>query len=787
MILRERPLVLVSSTIREFEIPRAEIESSIRELNVADGWLFEFHAVSTGAPAELQYLNAARSCDLLVLIVGSEMSIPTQNEYLEGFADNPDKVLAFYVGPSGDQVAEFRSLIDSRHARTQLADASDLAKAISDAVEAAVANGRVTLPSLRRRLIERLDQADRLLDLDPPLALVPYVVDPTTEQRSRLHELWGRIPHIALTDIGGAGKTYASLAALFALSEDRSRMPIYVRAETALTEIVELIVREFDAVRFQPGVEHIERFGREGLIAVCVDGIDQLDSDTRADLLASVNEFAERFPRVHVLVPTRAIAPELLPSFVRVSMAFLTDEALVALFELNGQPGLVVDRDVPQEIVELARRPFFAGVLATTGLDAATGLVVLQRLIEKRLRAVVLDDQRRIKLRFVLGELARNARPAVTMSLTRAYGIIANALATEELARRFSTSSAETLIDRARTTGLADVDRDQLQLVHPLVATLLAAEATALRDELPRELGSDRELAAFVAALLPETREEEIVTSLAGTDIFTLARTLRLRPTAPRTSRLDEDAARYAFARSQFETLHSDASHQRGFSFITQPGDSWLCVRARAEAGVEVLSSMGNFEQWVSPGHDGSTEFTVWPDNPFEQRLPALVAAADAVMGFKSSAYQALAIDRSDEFQSMIEPEHDLSNLDLDDMRAELIAFFRAYRDACVTLAHTAGLDASSEISVPSGEPKVHLWERAANDLWVQVIWSTEQASVGDPTEARIDGPAYSLDRLGDPTLRAKNELTSQIERALGSPLDSSSSLRPELLAAWVW
>lgn len=773
--------------MRELDIPRAEIESAIRDANFADGWLFEFHAVSTGAPADVQYLTTAENCDLLVLIIGSEMSTATRDEYLRAYGDNPDKILAFYVGAGGDEVADFRSLIDSRHSRTQLEGTSGLAEAVLRAIETAIANGRVTFPSLRRMLLERIAEADRLIALDPALAFVPCVFDPSTDERIRLHALWRREPRIVLVDIGGAGKTYGALAALFTLGNDGSTLPIYVQPDGVEKDPIELIARAFDAARFQPGVEHIERYCREGRVAVCVDGIDQLNSEARTELLDAVDAFSRRFPRVRLIALTRAMRDDRMTMFARAEMAPLPDRALETLFELHGRPGVVVDRDVPDEIVDLARRPFFAGALATTGLDAETGLVVVQRLVERRLGAVVESDQSRLKLRFVAGELAKAARPATTIDLATAYEVVASALGAHDVTRLFEAEPAEALIDRIRMTGLASVDHAQLQLVHPLVATLLAAEAIVVREELPQILADDWELVAFVTALLPEARDSDIVDALASTDIFTIARALRLRPTVARRARVDRDAERYLEARRRFDALHSDCRGLAGFAFMSADEDGWLCARERTQEGVEVVTAVADFDQWNMPGTTGVTEFTMWPTNPFSSRLPVFVAAADSVLGFKVRAHQLLAIDPSDEFKAMVEPEQDLSALDEGALEGFLVAYFREYRDSLRTLARSAGLDSSSEISVPRGEPKIHLWERGADGVWVQVQWSDGAAEVGSKGPKMIGGSAVPLNGLGTPVLRAKGALRADLERALGSPLDSTSSLRPHMLAGWSW
>jgi len=69
----------------------------------------------------------------------------------------------------------------------------------------------------------------------------------------------------------------------------------------------------------------------------------------------------------------------------------------------------------------------------------------------------------------------------------------------------------------------------------------------------------------------------------------------------------------------------------------------------------------------------------------------------------------------------------------------------------------------------------------------VHVVWGESATfTVAQDVEPRY--PAFDLGSVvGDPDAEARDWLRSQIEEALGSPLDSASWLRPELLAAWIW
>lgn len=454
-LVGKRPLVFVSSTISELRLPRAEIEAAIHNLALVDEWLFEFHAISTGAPPPAQYLNVASSCDILVLIIGQEMSEPTKAEYERGYADNPDKILAFYVGSANDSVQGIRSIVDGRHTRTELADTTELAEAVAKAVETAVLTGRLVVPDLRRSYRDRLRRLDDLVGLDPPMSFVPFVEIPEQGVHERPHTLLLTEPRLAVLGIGGSGKTYAALSALITLCSDGFTLPLYVRAGGSITDIHGLIKSAFNAVRFQPGSDLIERYCREGRLALCVDGVDDLPTAARTELLEDVARFAGQFPRVRLLLLARSLELGSLSNFTRCEPARLQERTLAQLFELQGLDNFRVDRDVPKQVVDLVERPFWAGLLATLGLNAETGLVLLQRLIHRRLEAVVPhDEMRRLKLRFVLGELALRARPTIDISLSEGLTAVADAWRDPDVAARFAAEPAEALVVEARARSM---------------------------------------------------------------------------------------------------------------------------------------------------------------------------------------------------------------------------------------------------------------------------------------------------------------------------------------------
>src|SRR5207247_11331952 len=95
------------------------------------------------------------------------------------------------------------------------------------------------------------------------------------------------------------------------------------------------------------------------------------------------------------------------------------------LFGSRGLPDFRLDRDVPQRIRELVERPFWAALLATFGVDAETGVVLLDRLVRERLAATIPHDaSSRVKIRAVLAQLARVSPPSTSLPVANAIDAI---------------------------------------------------------------------------------------------------------------------------------------------------------------------------------------------------------------------------------------------------------------------------------------------------------------------------------------------------------------------------
>jgi len=155
MLVRWRPTVFVSSAIDGLEDLRERVYEEIRALHLADAWLFEFHAVAAGSPPEDQYLAAARSCDVFVLLVGDEARPGTIAEYEVAVADNPAKVLPFVYGAATASSAELRARLRDSHAYKRLRSLEELSGVVAGAVGAYLETGSIARPGLLTRLEER--------------------------------------------------------------------------------------------------------------------------------------------------------------------------------------------------------------------------------------------------------------------------------------------------------------------------------------------------------------------------------------------------------------------------------------------------------------------------------------------------------------------------------------------------------------------------------------------------------------------------------------------------------
>jgi hypothetical protein len=421
----------------ELEDIREELHTRLLALDLVDDWLFEIHATAGAEPAEGQYLDVARRCDIDLLIVGDRRSQATEDEYEQAYADNPDKVIPIYLGDGSKDVREFRRLIDGRHSREKAADRGELVDTAVAAVERAVLEGRLILRQVREGFAARLDALDRLLDLDPHQSYIPRLAHGTAMVAPEI--LLGEFPRVALTGIGGAGKTYGALVGLHRLSRIRrhseraddtmpnSVIPVYLRANAGLHTVAELIGTAFTAARFFPGGKLVAQYARDGRLVLVIDGYDDLDATARNALIRDVETWSDAYPRSRVMFLARTLPDHALSQFERAEPAQLDLAQLAQLFAAHGQL-LRGEHDIPPEVTDLIRRPFWAGALARFGLDVRSGLELIGKVIDRRLElASEGEGSEAQRAREALGELARSARPSIGVGIPMGRGRVGRA------------------------------------------------------------------------------------------------------------------------------------------------------------------------------------------------------------------------------------------------------------------------------------------------------------------------------------------------------------------------
>jgi hypothetical protein len=570
-------MVFISSAIIGLERVRSQLHARLSEGDLAEAWLFELHATTGGEPAEAQYLDIARSCDLIVVIVGETQSTATEQEYAEAYRDNPDKILPLYLGSTTPAVRDFRALIDQRHSREKVNGEGELVAVATSGVERAIRSGRVIMRSLRDQTETRLNRLDALLDLNPPVAFVPLLHDGSQDISHAA--AWGRGPHIVIEGVGGSGKTYGALVTLHRRSRvsrvpaaERDAgpestgpdvdLPLYLRARPGHTEVEALIGSAFTSLRFAPGEELIIEYAHAGRLVLAVDGYDDLAANDRRELLRSLEAFAESFPRTRIAVLARSLPKLSLPGFQRLSPSQLTDKMLVELFAAHGQQirGAI---DIPAAVDDLIRLPFWAAAMARFGLETESGLQLLQLLVEHRLDLAFTEPLIARKVREVLGAIALAMHPAIVVECEPAQEAVETWMASAPARERWEPEPTETMLERARESGLVEADADTITFLHPLLAAVLAAEASVERPEVRMAVEAHTDLASMTAALLPDSRAPDVLEILTEHDIFFLARVLRLSYGRARVADFEVDLERYRIALRRLSPLAGEIAAAR--------------------------------------------------------------------------------------------------------------------------------------------------------------------------------------------------------------------------------
>ena len=315
MLVRSRPLVFVSSSIRGLETLRDRIRESIEALGLADAWLFEFHGVASGAIAARQYLQAARDCDLFVLAWVAEVGPGTPDEYEVARADNSEKVLPFFLDSADPESVDLRTEIRDRHRYWPVSATDELPSAIATAVREYLESGAIARPGLSRGLVARRDERRKFLGVPDGFEFQTSLRD-TGGHSMSLEVLTAVTSRFVLSGAAGSGKSDFAARSLATAAEEDGRLPLLITA-SGRGSVDEWIAQTFDEVRFAPGRALIRQYLRDGRALIAVDGLDDLDPDDRAKALRAIAQASKRYPRASIIVLSRIPNPGLPAGFRR--------------------------------------------------------------------------------------------------------------------------------------------------------------------------------------------------------------------------------------------------------------------------------------------------------------------------------------------------------------------------------------------------------------------------------------------------------------------------------------
>ncbi|HEX6394676.1 MAG TPA: DUF4062 domain-containing protein [Acidimicrobiales bacterium] len=760
---------MISSTIGELAAEREAINSALDGLSLADGWLFEFHATAAGETAEEHYLAVASSCDLYVVIVAGQGSEATEAEYQAAYADTSRKILPFFVGEPTKDTESFRSLIESRHVRVHRGDHSDLASAVVNAIAASVRSGEIVRSGLLEELDELLRRRERVVREDLPLGFVRYLHS-AADQAGEHHSVAATSiadleVNVVLEGIGGSGKTYTALATL-RRHNAHGRLPIVIVPTRSSLSAEGLILGAFESVRFFPGEELLHQLARDGRIAVVVDGIDALASDDRRIFLADLDRFCSRFPRCRTTCCVRRAMASELASFARYTLAALSDVQTHEMFQAVGAPEV---RRFPEQVSDLARWPLWTWALLEVGPVASTGLVLLEKLIEHRIK--ISGSYSPLEQRMLVhagGALAFAAWPEPNLSSDQALEALVRWAASDYVLARYSLPSADVLIQRLSEAGVVQLT-PSVSFAHPLFATYLGALHASLTRQVTDLMSADPEFAVFVAAMSGNDRPEETALTLQRHGAVGQARYLRLVPLESRTPQAD-DVAVFGLA---LQTLD-------GRSAECIVADDWTAWRSAEVPGV---GSPTAITEWMSAG-----EVNFLPGNAFASRSPLVLATIESLARYKQLVAEVQPF--GDRFDRLSEREllrlRRMHQRQRDDLVLEAVLNWRTdWRD----LATTMKLAELPEAAIGEGDPVVTVFETWPDPM-LSVDWNgpphvTWVQGSPDPRSGRYERLSTYL----DPGRKARvyQDLIRLAEQALGCSFSSQAWSRPETVASWAW
>jgi hypothetical protein len=513
-----------------------------------------------------------------------------------------------------------------------------------------------------------------------------------------------------------------------------------------------------------------------------VDGLDELSETTKEAALASIGDFSASSPRGQIVVASRDISPFSLPAFTRLDMAEVSDASLVSLLRHIGRE-IRGASDLPPRLREMARRPLWAGLLATSSLEVTSATDLIEALLRRHIDSILPNAPiERTVLRSALrvAALVDQANPG--SSIETNVGAMGTWLDLKSTQARLQTHPATWYLENMAKSGLVQIDGEQIVFAHPLLSAYLAAEAYAKEDDVSH-IGLSQDAHNFAAVMLSESDADRLLRLLESSDIFALASIARLvGPESRETSDLAHDLERFDVV---FKCLASkvsrhgqvDATEWR--TTALRHGDS---TALRRSTNLAPRTSDGDdLAAWASVNQE-PVRYTVWVGQPFRRQRPDFVAVSEIVWAFKTrmldlqpegSWFAPLSLGRGSSSEWG-------RNIDQD-----LIAFAKTVRDHRLRLLTELNLLDHPLMHGRDGEPVITVFGDDENARY-ETAWGSSEPVVQRVPQRENAYLGQSISNIfSDADAFAWHELSEELERALESPLDSQSNSLPTMFPGW--
>jgi len=327
-------------------------------------WAFEFTPASP-EPADTAYLRHVREANIVIWLVGAEVTDPVVAEIEEALANNRDfVVIRFGSEPMTPTCQALFDRVRTRAKYAPAADVSEVPQALELAMQDIAARALVGEPRLGRvPLIEELGRASRqrcvvrwqtpgltraeAVDLadDPSIGEGPASVLPDGANRI-----------IVLTGEMGAGKSLCAerhlQRALETLRQDGGApIPVWLKSKAAQNGLTAAVRAVCDGIG-EPRVQGA---------TIVVDGVDEVGTDVGEALLNEARELAYTWPHTTVLLTARPMSSLRDVEELR-SMPPLTDDETWRIAEraAGRELPLGARHGVPKPVRDSMRRPLFA-------------------------------------------------------------------------------------------------------------------------------------------------------------------------------------------------------------------------------------------------------------------------------------------------------------------------------------------------------------------------------------------------------------------------------------------